>query len=134
MPDRDEIESVIDKLMEVIWNQRQLDRMPEVFHPDTIYHTINGDIEGMATFRDRYISPFVAAFPDMHHTLTALLIDGDRASIRMRGIGKHTAAFNGKEPTGKVLDYTAAAFFRFDGGKIAEVWTFSNAMQKIEAM
>ena len=52
--------------------------------------------------------------------------DGDGAAARMRFSGRHTGVFMGVAPTGRVVGWSGAAFFRFRGGLIAEVWVLGD--------
>ena len=47
----------------------------------------------------------------------------------MRFAGKHRAEFLGIAATGRQITWTGAAFFRFEDGKIAELWVLGDLVE-----
>ena len=73
---------------------------------------------------------------DVHHALgdyrciiDELVTDGDRAAARMRFTGKHRAECLGVAATGRQVTWAGAAFFRFEGGRITELWVFGDVVE-----
>jgi steroid delta-isomerase-like uncharacterized protein len=65
---------------------------------------------------------FFAAFPGLTHQLDDLIVEGDKASVRLTIRGTHQAEFQGIPPTGKNVTIPALNMFRIAGGRIAEHW------------
>jgi predicted ester cyclase len=55
-----------------------------------------------------------------------LVADEDGAAARMRFAGRHIGVFMGFAPTGRVLAWSGAAFFRFRDGRIAALWVLGD--------
>ncbi|GAA4909398.1 ester cyclase [Streptomyces coeruleoprunus] len=55
-------------------------------------------------------------------TLDSLTAEGDTVCVRLSYAGKHQAAYQGIEATGRDIKGTGHATFRCEGGKIAESW------------
>ena len=76
---------------------------------------------------------FIAYMRDVHRALgdyrciiDELVTDGDRAAARMRFTGVHRAEFLGVAATGRQVTWAGAAFFRFEAGRIAELWVLGD--------
>src|SRR5262249_53376361 len=63
---------------------------------------------------------------DYRCEILTCVAEGERAFAKMRFSGRHTASFRGFEPTGKPVHWLGAAFFRFEGDSIAEVWVLGD--------
>lgn len=51
---------------------------------------------------------------------------GDRAFAKMRFGGCHVGVFGGFQPTGRPVEWLGAALFRFEAGRIAELWVLGD--------
>lgn len=65
----------------------------------------------------------VAAFPDVKATIEDLLADGDKVIERTTARATHKGEFSGVPPTGKHVTWTEIHIYRFENGKIAELWS-----------
>jgi predicted ester cyclase len=65
---------------------------------------------------------FRAAFPDLMWQIDFLLADGDFVVGRWTATGTHLGPWAGVEPTGRPMRFSAINVFRFEGGKVVELW------------
>ncbi|MCA8967613.1 MAG: ester cyclase [Planctomycetes bacterium] len=126
--------ALLRKLIDVIWNQRRIDRMREVFAEDAVMHYGGRDLVGVDTIREEMIGPFQAAFPDMVRTIDDMVVEGDRGVLRFTASGPHAAAYLGREATGRTLTYEVISLFRLRDGRIAEVWAQSDFATRFAAL
>jgi steroid delta-isomerase-like uncharacterized protein len=70
------------------------------------------------------LAGFFAGFPGIDHTIEEIIVDDDRAAVRITVRGIHTGEFNGIPPTGKEVSFAAVNLMRFRDGKIAEQRVF----------
>lgn len=126
MVERDAHLALLRKLIDVIWNARALDRLPEVFTEHAAIHYGPHDLKGYSQIADDFMGPLQAAFPDLHHTIEDLFVIGDRGCMRYHGTGTHQGAYDGHAPTRRPLAYDGIAIFRFEAGRIAEIWSYSD--------
>ena len=126
--------ATLHKLIDVVWNQRALERMPEVFAEDAVMHYAGRDTSGRAAIRDRVIAPFQAAFPDMVRRIDDMVLDGRNAALRFTATGTHAGDFDGRAATGATLSYEVIALFRMEGERIAEVWAHSDFAARFAAL
>ena len=126
--DNEAYTKTMDRLIDEVWNNQNLDILNQVFTEDVKMHLggMDYNLKGIPEVLEKYIHPTFVAFPDIQHGYDKLLIDGDMVSMMFWGEGTHKGEYDGVPPTNKVLRYRGMAFFRMEGNRIAEVWTHSN--------
>ena len=65
---------------------------------------------------------FYAGFPDLYHTIDAVVAEGDSAAVRFTLRGTNTGEFMGMPATGKRIEVTATAVQHIVDGKVARLW------------
>jgi hypothetical protein len=89
-----------------------------------------------ATFADNpgpreVLGALLTGFPDVQHTVEAIVTEGDLVVIRYRAAGTHEGEFQGYAPTGKPVTWTGINIYRLECGRIAEVWSEVDALGRI---
>ena len=77
---------------------------------------------------------FRAAFPDLEFGIDMLLSDGDFVVGRWTASGTHLGPSAGVEPTGRRVTYSAVNIFRFEDGKVAEIWNHRDDLGLMEQL
>jgi hypothetical protein len=74
------------------------------------------------TFADHqgFAKVFYAGFPDLSHTIDAIVAADDAVVVRFRLLGTHRGDFMGIPPTQKAIEVGAIAIFSITGGRITE--------------
>ena len=67
-----------------------------------------------------FFRAFVAAFPDISHTLEDVIADDDRVGTRLMVRGTNTAEFMGMPATNKPIAISAMNMFRLKDGRIVD--------------
>ncbi|MBX7450996.1 ester cyclase [Mycolicibacterium sp. 3033] len=100
-------------------NARRWDELGRFVSDDVVH---NGIRLGLSGYRAMLDSDTRAA-PDLRFVPEILIADGEIVSCRLffRCTPRH--AFLGFEPTGGQVSFAEHAFYRFDHGRIAEVWS-----------
>ena len=78
-----------------------------------------------------------AAFEHLNVTVEDMVAEGDKVACRFTASGIHNGEFMGRKPTGKPITMTGIEIFRFEDGKIAELWGEANLvglMQQLDMM
>jgi predicted ester cyclase len=65
---------------------------------------------------------FVAAFPDLKHSIRTIEADGDRVTLRALDTATHRGTYKEIPPTNVRVQFETTATYRIEDGKIAEVW------------
>ncbi len=129
MTDNNTNAATLRRMIDVFWNDQNLDSFTEYFTEDAVLHSGKTDYSGNDGFKSGYAGAFMSAFPDLHHEIEFLIVDGNMAAMRFRGTGTLRQDHSGLTAAGQKLDYHGTAFFRMVDGRIAEVWSHSDMWQ-----
>ncbi|MGY1602591.1 ester cyclase [Geodermatophilus sp. SYSU D00815] len=76
----------------------------------------------------------VRAFPDYRWDLRHLLVDGDWVAAHFADTGTHRGDWLGLPATGRRVTTQEFAFYRWAGGRIAEVWVTADDLRVLEQL
>ncbi|NIN72602.1 MAG: DUF4440 domain-containing protein [Gemmatimonadetes bacterium] len=65
---------------------------------------------------------FLVTFPDQRVTIERLIAEGDEVAALAKYSGTQTGPLGEYPATGRSVESTFLAFFRIEGGRIAELW------------
>ncbi|MBI3859846.1 MAG: ester cyclase [Thaumarchaeota archaeon] len=117
-----ENKAIIRRMIEEVWNNKNLAAVDEVVAADCIGHPPTGiEARGSEGVKQN-VTRFCTAFPDLHWTIEDMIAEGDKVVIRNTFRGTHQGEFLGIAPTGKQVMVTATGTYRLKDGKIAEGW------------
>ena len=89
-------------------------------------------VSGNADVALGFMKPFLAAFPDIKHTVRTAVSEGDRVMVELEIAGTHKAPLaspQGDIPaTGRRVLFGAANSLRFDGDRIAQLHVYFDQM------
>lgn len=68
------------------------------------------------------------AFPDLHVVVDQIVAGGDKVAVRWIARGTNTGSGNGIAATGKAVETSGIAMFRFENGRIAEEWVSADTL------
>ena len=69
-----------------------------------------------------------SAFPDLAVNVDLMVAEGDLVAVRWTARGTNTGTGNGIPATGRKVQVSGTAIFRFVDGRIAEEWTSANTL------
>ena len=81
----------------------------------------NGEARGR-TGQRQAVDYFLAAFPDLEHTIELIIAEEDLVAARQRWVGTQGGEFLGVAATGARVEFTSTAMLRVRDGLIAEAW------------
>ena len=81
---------------------------------------------------ERFVSQFLASFPDLQHTAEEMIVDGERVAVRFSAHGTHIGTWMNFAATGKSIHYTGVTWARIPDGKIIEHQTWWDKAGLIE--
>ena len=94
----------------------------EVLAPDYIDHTPSDPkLAGRENVK-RFVTEWLAAFPDSHTVVKDMLAEGDKVAGRWTTTATHRGRFRGASPTGERIEVEAIGIFRVANGRVAESW------------
>lgn len=117
---------LVRRFYEELWNRFDASRIPELLDPAFRFRGSLGiETVGHAAFAD-YMNLVRRAFPDFTNIVEEILCEGNRAFARLTYRGTHEGEVLGFAPTRRRIEYSGAARFRFEGGRIAELWVLGD--------
>ena len=115
-------------------NKGNLAPIDEFFAENYIGHLSDGtELNGLAEFK-QFITMLRSAFPDIQYKVEDIACDGDILAVRTSFTGTMTGPLRGIPPTGKKVAMQEALFYRYEGDKIVEEWTFINQMAMLQQL
>ena len=127
--------AVVRRLYEEVANAKQLDVIDEIVHSDTVDHN---PFPGMPTKgTEAYRAIFgasIAAFPDFHMRVDALIAEGNRVAVQGTISGTHDGEFLGMPPTGNAFSVSNIEVFEVQDGKITARWGVADSMSMMEQL
>ena len=115
--------ALVRRFYEELWAKGELDVADELFADDYVRHDLRaGDPTPGPEGQKEIAAAFRAAFPDLMWQIDFLLADGDFVVGRWTATGTHLGPWAGVEPTGRPMRFSAINVFRFEGGKVVELW------------
>jgi len=124
----DENAAIARRWHEDVITNHDLTVLDEILAPDADHDS--------ATFTDNpgpraVLGALLSGFPDVRHTIEAVITEGDLVVIRYRATGTHEGEFQGHAPTGKPVTWTGINIYRVECGRIAEIWSEIDALGRI---
>ena len=108
-------------------DERRLDDLGTLFGPSYVAHVDSMPPMTLAEVLP-FIGAFIGAFPDLRHLVYDVLVDGDRAAVRIAIEGTHQGELMGVPPTQRPVSFGAIYIFHFDDGVIVEHWITTDTL------
>jgi steroid delta-isomerase-like uncharacterized protein len=117
---------VITRFYEELWNQWRFDLIPELICDDVNFRgSIGVQLRGRIAF-DEYMRTIQSAFPDFYNRIDDLIIERDRAAVRLMYSGTHTGPLFGVKGSGHRIEYSGIAMFEVRDGRVASAWVLAD--------
>jgi len=117
---------LVEDFYERMWNDGNLDAAAELLTPEFSFRgSLGNEMRGREAFQN-YVRTVRAALADYHCEILSCVAEGNQAFTKMCFSGRHVAAFQGYEPTGKLVQWLGVALFRFEDSMIAELWVLGD--------
>ncbi|HEY0813806.1 MAG TPA: ester cyclase [Pseudonocardia sp.] len=100
-------------------NERRFEDLSQFAH-DPVTH--NGRRLSIGEFAN-LLRRDVEEIPDLHYAIERLVVQRDQVACRIRFDCTPVASFRGLPPTGRPISFVEHVFYRFDEGRIAEIWS-----------
>lgn len=109
--------------------ERHTARSLVVHHPRGLVSEPMGSEEYVAAG-----SQWQTSFPDLRHTIDAIVAEGDQVWVQLTDYGTHEGEHLGIPATGKEIEFTVMSRFRMQDGKIAEVWMQADTLGLLQQL
>ena len=130
-----ENKALVRRFYEEVWASGNLDVCDEVFADDYVRHDLRATDAAPGPEGQKQIAgAFRAAFPGLRFTVEALIAEDDFVVGRWMATGTHRGRWAAVEPTGKTATLAGVNVFRFEDGKVAEIWNFRDDLGLLEQL
>jgi steroid delta-isomerase-like uncharacterized protein len=110
-------------------NKRDPAALREILAPEVVHHAAGGYPDTMiAAEVESMMAEFPAAFPDLEITIDFWVADGDLVVERYTATGTQDGPLQEIPPSGRTATWTGINIFRFECGKIVEIWSEVDAL------
>ncbi len=115
--------ALIRRFYDEAWDRTNYDVCDDVFAKDYIRHDARGGEPAPGPEGQKQIAAaFRRAFPDLRFVVAMLVAEGDIVVGYWTATGTHLGPWAGVDPTGRGASFSGVNIFRFDDGKVAEIW------------
>jgi predicted ester cyclase len=102
-----------------VLDQQDWPRLEALVSPRLVAQVGSSEPVGFDNWRTS-LEEFYRGFPDGHHEIEEILVDGSHAVSRSRFVGTHTGEFRGVAPTGTKVSVDVIQIDRFQGDTLRE--------------
>jgi steroid delta-isomerase-like uncharacterized protein len=119
----EENKTLARRFYEEVWTLGNSEFASEVFAEEYVRHDLRPTqaLPGPAG-QKKIADDFRAAFPDLEVTVDLIVAEEDFVVGRWTASGTHRGQWGALEPTGRRATFSAVNIFRFENGKVAELW------------
>jgi steroid delta-isomerase-like uncharacterized protein len=119
----DQNRALIQRFYAEVWNQGHLDVADEIFTKDYVRHDPGGGSPAPGPEGQKQIAAGQRkGFPDLVMTIDFMVADGDKVAARWTITGTNTGDLPMAKATGKKVTFSGINIYRFDHGKVVELW------------
>jgi predicted ester cyclase len=106
-----------------VWNKGNLTLIDTIFAPNCIKHKRGSQIEEIKpeNLKSEVIE-WRQAYSDYENEIGDIFADGDKIAVRFTFRGTNDGPFGDDPPTGKKIGATEMLIWRFENGKVIEIW------------
>jgi predicted ester cyclase len=116
----------IFRRVDEVWNKGNVAILSELIAPNFVCHIIP-EVKGPEGYK-QYVIRERTAFPDFHGTIDKMVAEGDMVAAFYTFGGTFKGELAGIAPTGKKFTLPYVVLSRFEGGKMAEAWEFTDSL------
>jgi steroid delta-isomerase-like uncharacterized protein len=130
-----ENKALVRRFYEEAWGQGKLDVIDEVFANDYVRHDLRPTqaLPGPQG-QKRITADFRAAFPNLRFEVEILIAEDEFLAARWTATGTHSGRWGTVEPTGRRATLSGVNIFRFEQGKVAELWNHRDDLGLMEQL
>jgi steroid delta-isomerase-like uncharacterized protein len=126
--------ATVRRMIEQVYNERQLDLIEEFFNEDIIQHFVgNPSITGLEALQET-IAKSLNTFPDFRLSFEDEVAAGDKVAARWTMTGTHKGELFGIPATGKQVTHSGVTFYRLANAKIAEFWFLADNLGMMQQL
>lgn len=123
-----ESSAIVQEFIRDVWNGGDLDALDRLTTDDFVLHQLvarkDHDRESFLAFQESVLN----SMPDFSIAIDDLITDGEDAVALIQMSGTPEKPLQAIQPTGKSFEVPVFHKYRFEEGRIAEIWVMADAM------
>ena len=129
----EENKALVRRFYDEVWNRGNTDFAHEVFAEDYVRHDLRPTeaLPGPAG-QKKIADDFRTAFPDLEFAIDLIIGEEDFVVGRWTASGTQLGRWGTLEPTRRRATFSAVNIFRFEDGKVAEIWNHRDDLGLME--
>ena len=117
---------MVRKWYEQMWNHWDESVFDEILDPELkLRGSLGPEHHGHAGVSE-YMRFVRAVFPDFQNRIVEMVEEGNKVFARLTYTGTHRGALFGIPASGRTIEYSGAALFTFERGRIVDVWVLGD--------
>jgi len=126
--------ATVRRMIEQVWNKRQLDLIEEFFTEDIVHHVAGYPVSSGLETVIATTAMSLNAFPDLNLTIDDGIAQGDKVAARWTMTGTQKGELFGIPATGKQVTQSGMTFYRLANAKIAELWFLADNLGMMQQL
>ena len=114
--------TIAKRFAEEIFNNRNTELAKDFVTPDIVYHSIDGQVNGLEEFK-KWVGEDVSAFSNINVTILDEFGEQNKLAVRWKLRAVFQKDFAGHTATQKDVEVEGVEILHFEGDKIKEAWT-----------
>lgn len=104
------------------WNRGEVDVFSSTMADTVVFHYAGAPRDMTRAQMGTVVLRWREAFPDLRMDIDEMIAEDDIVAARLTLSGTHQGDWAGAAPTGRHVTMALAMFFRFEGGRMVELW------------
>jgi steroid delta-isomerase-like uncharacterized protein len=129
----DEPAELVRRFYEELWNRGEVGIADALFASDYVRHDLRPGTAAPGPQGQKDVALlFRKAFPDVHMTIDVLIAAPPFVVVRWTMRGTNTGQWAGSPASGRVVSFCGVNIFRFENGKVVELWNHRDDLGLME--
>lgn len=117
-----DLREISNRLLDEVWNKRNLDLIDELISPDFVIHDPNHTSGKGPEEYKKFVQTYLTAFPDTVLIVRDQVADDNTVATRWTAMGTHQGPLNGIPGSGRRVTIEGVSFSKVVDGKFVESW------------
>ena len=117
----EENKKLIEKIFNEVINERNFDKLDQIFAPNYVNYGIPNSKPGPDGFKE-ILQQFLDAYPDMKITIEHLIAEGNMVATSGYWTGTNKGSFMGAAPSNKPVKVSYIDLWKIENSKCIENW------------
>lgn len=117
-----DLKPLVVAMIEEGWNLGDVEVFSSTIAEDVLFHYAGSPREMSREEMAATVLRWREAFPDLEMKIEALIQERNLVAARLEFSGTHEGSWRGASPTGREVTMALMMFFRFENGRLVELW------------